>query len=119
LDLEDCDGKLTGIENECSGCPSKILCQLCSQSAIVGVSSKTNNGINDDICSIGAGWIGAAIARELACYSLHIIWLEATNNVSQGATKGNSGIVHAGYDNKPDTNHAKYCWPGNQMFPRN
>ena len=33
------------------------------------------------------------------------------------ATKGNSGIVHAGYDDKPNTNRSKYCWPGNQMFP--
>lgn len=29
-----------------------------------------------------------------------------------------SGIVHAGYDDKPGTNRAKYCWPGNQMFPQ-
>lgn len=36
--------------------------------------------------------------------------------MSQGATKGNSGIVHAGYDDKPGTNRAKYCWKGNQMF---
>jgi len=44
--------------------------------------------------------------------------VEAADDVSQGATKGNSGIVHAGYDDKPGTNHAKYCWPGNQMFPQ-
>ena len=43
-------------------------------------------------------------------------WLEAADDVSQGATKGNSGIVHAGYDDKPGTNRAKYCWKGNQMF---
>jgi hypothetical protein len=24
--------------------------------------------------------------------------------------------VHNGYDDKPGSNHAKYCWPGNQMF---
>lgn len=35
---------------------------------------------------------------------------------STTATKGNSGIVHAGYDDKPGTNRAKYCWKGNQMF---
>ena len=35
-----------------------------------------------------------------------------------GATKGNSGIVHAGYDDTPGTTKAKYCWKGNQMFPQ-
>ena len=43
--------------------------------------------------------------------------LESADDVSQGATKGNSGIVHAGYDDKPGTNRAKFCWKGNQMFP--
>lgn len=35
-----------------------------------------------------------------------------------GATKGNSGIVHAGYDDKPGSVRARFCWPGNQMFPQ-
>lgn len=44
--------------------------------------------------------------------------LEAADDVAQGATKGSSGIVHAGYDDKPGTNRAKFCWAGNQMFPK-
>jgi L-2-hydroxyglutarate oxidase LhgO len=44
--------------------------------------------------------------------------LEAADDVSQGATKGNSGIVHSGYDDTPHTNRSKYCWSGNQMFPQ-
>ncbi len=44
--------------------------------------------------------------------------LEAADDVAQGATKGSSGIVHAGYDDKPGTNRAKFCWAGNQMFPQ-
>jgi glycerol-3-phosphate dehydrogenase len=65
---------------------------------------------------VGAGCIGAAVARELSRYNLDILWVEAADDVSQGATKGNSGIVHAGYDDTPGTNRAKYCWRGNQMF---
>ena len=38
--------------------------------------------------------------------------------MTQGATKGNSGIVHAGFDDKPGTNRARLCWKGNQMFPQ-
>jgi len=26
--------------------------------------------------------------------------------------------VHAGFDDKPGSVRAKYCWPGNQMFPK-
>jgi len=69
-----------------------------------------------DVVIIGSGCIGAAIARELSKYALSILWVEAADDVSQGATKGNSGIVHAGYDDTPNTNRAKYCWKGNQMF---
>ena len=39
-------------------------------------------------------------------------------NTRSGATKGNSGIVHAGFDDAPGTNRAKYCPKGNQMFPQ-
>jgi L-2-hydroxyglutarate oxidase LhgO len=65
---------------------------------------------------IGAGCVGSAIARELSKTQSSVLLLEAADDVTQGATKGNSGIVHAGFDDKPGTNRAKYCWPGNQMF---
>jgi glycerol-3-phosphate dehydrogenase len=65
-----------------------------------------------DIVIIGAGCIGGAIARELSKTSASVLLLEAADDVTQGATKGNSGIVHAGYDDKPGTNRAKFCWPG-------
>jgi len=70
-----------------------------------------------DVAIIGAGAIGAAIARELAKTSASVVMLEAGDDVSQGATKGNSGIVHAGFDDKPGSMRAKFCWKGNQMFP--
>jgi L-2-hydroxyglutarate oxidase LhgO len=40
------------------------------------------------------------------------------DDVTQGATKGNSGIVHAGYDDEPGTNPSKFCPKGNSMFPQ-
>ena len=67
---------------------------------------------------IGAGCIGSAISRELSKTTNDILLLEAADDVTQGATKGNSGIVHAGYDDKPGTVKSKYCWKGNQMFPQ-
>jgi len=44
--------------------------------------------------------------------------VETADDVSQGATKGNSGIFHAGYDDTPGSIIAKYCWSVNKMFPQ-
>ena len=68
------------------------------------------------VAIIGAGCIGAAVARELSKTTASVIVLEAGDDVCQGATKGNSGIVHAGFDDTPGTNRARLCWKGNQMF---
>jgi hypothetical protein len=73
-------------------------------------------GFDYDVCVVGAGCIGAAVARELSRYALRVVLLEKSDDVTQGATKGNSGIVHAGYDDVPGSERAKYCWRGNQMF---
>ena len=70
-----------------------------------------------DVAIIGSGCIGAAVARELSKTTASVVVLEAADDVCQGATKGNSGIVHAGYDDKPGSVRAKLCWKGNQMFP--
>lgn len=60
-----------------------------------------------DVAVIGAGVIGALTARELSKYALKTALLEATNDVAMGASKANSGIVHAGFDAKPGTLKAK------------
>lgn len=69
-----------------------------------------------DVVVIGAGCVGACIARELSKYDgLRILMLEQEADVAQGASKANSGIVHGGYD-------AKGRWKsvlereGNEMF---
>jgi len=53
-----------------------------------------------DVVVIGAGIIGASVARELAKYDLNVKVLEKENDVANGTTKANSAIVHAGYDPK-------------------
>ncbi|MCI8421343.1 MAG: NAD(P)/FAD-dependent oxidoreductase [Clostridia bacterium] len=69
-----------------------------------------------DIIIIGGGVIGCAIARELSRYRVNITLLERRGDVSQGTTKANSGIVHAGFDAKPNTVKAKFNMLGNAMF---
>ena len=51
-----------------------------------------------DIVIVGAGVTGAMTARELSKYNLKIALTEKCNDVAMGATKANSGIVHAGFD---------------------
>lgn len=51
-----------------------------------------------DVVIIGGGVIGASIARELSRYSLNIILIEKEDDVAMGTSKGNSGIIHAGYN---------------------
>jgi len=51
-----------------------------------------------DIVIIGGGVIGTAIARELSRYRLDITLIEKEEDVAMGTSKGNSGIIHAGYN---------------------
>ena len=68
-----------------------------------------------DVAVIGCGVSGAAIAYELSKYDLRILILEKENDVATGATKANSGIMHAGFDPKPGTLMAKLNVRGSAM----
>ncbi len=69
-----------------------------------------------DVLIIGAGVIGSGIARELARFALDIVVLEKGSDVASGASKANSGIVHAGYDAHPGSLKARYNVMGNPLF---
>ena len=74
--------------------------------------------IKYDIAIIGAGIIGAAIARELSKYELKVVVLEKENDVCLGTSKANSAIIHAGYDPKEGSLMAKLNVEGNAMFDK-
>ena len=56
-----------------------------------------------DVAVIGCGITGAAMAYELSKYRLDVAVFEKENDVSEGTTKANSAILHAGYDPRPGT----------------
>lgn len=114
LEIEDCASKFN-IQNG-SGNACEQSCEKCPRSRSRNSAAKPDGSY--DVVIIGAGCIGAAIARELSKSSVSVLLLEAADDVTQGATKGNSGIVHAGFDDTPGSVRAKYCWKGNQMFPQ-
>ena len=70
-----------------------------------------------DAVVIGAGVAGCCTARELMRYDLDVLVLEAGRDIACGATRANSGIVHAGYDPKPGTLKAKYNVEGSRLMP--
>lgn len=69
-----------------------------------------------DVTIIGTGIMGACLAYELAKYDLNILLLEKEHDVSNGTTKANSAIVHAGYDAKEGSLMAKYNVWGNALY---
>lgn len=69
-----------------------------------------------DIIIIGAGVVGAHIARELSVYNADILLLEKNHDVCEETSKANSGIVHSGYDATPGTLKAKFNVLGNKMM---
>lgn len=69
-----------------------------------------------DIAIIGAGVVGSAIARELSKYQLKICLIEKAEDVTTGASKANSGIVHGGYAAKYGTLKGELCIKGNKMY---
>lgn len=77
--------------------------------------SSTEKRIN--IVIVGAGVVGCCIARELAHWDIDVLVLEATNDIANGATRANSGIVHAGFDPQPGTLKAQFNLKGSQLFP--
>jgi glycerol-3-phosphate dehydrogenase len=69
-----------------------------------------------DVVIIGAGIVGSIIARELSRYQAKVLLLEKANDVSMGATKANSGIVHGGYDDKHGSVKAMLSYKGRLQF---
>ena len=69
-----------------------------------------------DTIIIGAGVIGAAIARELSKYHLEIAIVERNLQVGQETSAGNSGVIHGGFDPTPGTLQAKLNLLGRRLF---
>jgi len=69
-----------------------------------------------NIAIIGGGIVGNAIARELSRYDLKTILIEKEIEVSFGTSKANSGIIHSGIHDKPETLKGRLCFMGNIIW---
>jgi len=70
-----------------------------------------------DVIVIGGGVVGTAVLRSLAAYNAKVLLLEKASDVATGASRANSGIVHAGYDAETGTKKAYFNVKGAAMFP--
>jgi glycerol-3-phosphate dehydrogenase len=69
-----------------------------------------------DIAIIGAGCVGSAIAQRLSKYEISTIIIEKESDVSMGATKANSGIIHQGYFTTKGSLKETLCLRGNELI---
>jgi glycerol-3-phosphate dehydrogenase len=68
-----------------------------------------------DVAVVGAGDVGAAIARELAAFELQITLLDS-GDVGAGTSKANTAILHSGFDAKPGTLEARLVARGHDLL---
>ena len=69
-----------------------------------------------DAVIIGAGVVGAFVARSLSRYRLDVCVLEKEADVAMGATRANSAIAHAGFDAKEGSLKALLNVRGSEMM---
>ena len=69
-----------------------------------------------DVAVIGAGVVGAAIARALSHYELTVALLEAGTDVGARTSKANTAILHTGFDAKPHTIEGALVARGSELL---
>jgi len=69
-----------------------------------------------DVVVIGGGVVGAAVSRELSRFRLSVVLVERAPDLAAGASKANSGILHAGFDAEPGSWKARLNVRGARLY---
>jgi glycerol-3-phosphate dehydrogenase len=69
-----------------------------------------------DVAVVGAGVVGAAIARELSRYQLSVVLADAANDVGSGTSKANTAILHTGFDAVPGSLESRLLHRGSTLL---
>ncbi|MGH4030269.1 FAD-dependent oxidoreductase [Actinomycetota bacterium Odt1-20B] len=69
-----------------------------------------------DVVVIGAGVVGAALARELARHPLRTALLDASDDIGAGTSKANTAILHTGFDAVPGSLESRLVREGQQLL---
>lgn len=70
------------------------------------------------VAVFGGGIIGAFLFDMLTLRGVKTVLIEKGEDVSLGATKANSGLIHAGYNCTIGSLKAKFNVEGNKMYPK-
>jgi glycerol-3-phosphate dehydrogenase len=70
-----------------------------------------------DVAIIGAGVIGCALAYELSQYRLRVVMIDKAFDVGEGTSKGNSAIIHTGFDATPGSLESQLVTAASGQWP--
>jgi glycerol-3-phosphate dehydrogenase len=84
--------------------------------ATVRQGAVTDPRAHFDVAVVGAGVVGAAIARRLGRTRLRVALVEAGPDVGAGTSKANTAILHTGFDAKPGTAEARLVAHGHALL---
>jgi glycerol-3-phosphate dehydrogenase len=69
-----------------------------------------------DVAVVGAGVVGAAIARRIARSDRSCVLIEARNDVGDATSKANTAILHTGFDAPPGSLEARLVREGHRLL---
>lgn len=69
-----------------------------------------------DVAIIGGGVVGCAVARRMALEGASVVLIEKASDILDGASKGNSAILHTGFDAPVDSLEAECVKKGHAEY---
>ena len=70
-----------------------------------------------DAAIVGAGVVGCALAYRLSQFKLRVLLVDKNFDVGEGSSKGNSAIVHTGFDATPGSLESKLVTQASRQWP--
>src|SRR5713101_5769291 len=73
-------------------------------------------GSEYDVVIVGAGVVGAAIARELSRFELRCTMIDSARDVGAMTSKANTALLHTGFDAKAGTLESRLVRRGHELL---
>jgi glycerol-3-phosphate dehydrogenase len=70
-----------------------------------------------DVAIVGAGVVGCALAYLLSQHRLRIVVIDRNYDVGEGTSKGNSAIIHTGFDAEPGSLESRLVAQASRQWP--
>ncbi|MDR3676962.1 MAG: NAD(P)/FAD-dependent oxidoreductase [Acidobacteriota bacterium] len=70
-----------------------------------------------DAVIVGAGVVGCALAYRLSRFQLRVLLVDKNFDVGEGSSKGNSAIIHTGFDATPGSLESELVTQASRQWP--